>query len=923
MANIPGATNILPGVVTDVVTDSRGLSLGGGLRIAALIGEGSTDETVVSSALGGGLDGLNSSYTSTTGADGRHFQLKNYPLISNRTSLYKNGVKLTGLESTIDSNAFSYKYDYRIDISTGRIELQKAHLVDQGGAYYVALSTNVGLGTVDSLELLDANAPNETWTLRCVSVQRDVNNEPIASTAKFLAFGSVSGAKLDANGNPVVWIANGQVVNNGILKFGISETEVMSVAVSPFREGDGFTVKVSSGVLSKNDTLTANLIPEANINDPLLLQGLDEVVQRHGTPSTSNNLSLGCQLAFANSAPEVLTLQAAPTVPRRTSYLLADAVNATSTDNDDFIFPLPVGVTPDTNSEIHFFVTNPATSSESQILPNKLEFYTLGESGYPTQTQFIQDNTPAPGGYAYYYTVIQSSAAIATGFDGYIARNIPSSVQGIFSSESYTFDSSYIGKTLKVIDATNVANNGDFTVTSVSNGKLYFSTTSFDDFTTESSIAFQVIDPTTNLPLDSATDGNLTAIVSTATATLSSNVLTGVDFSTITNLTSQKLKITGTTTNNGLYDITSYDSLTNTITIEKAFVIETGLRFEVLDTSDVSNYVVINKNVVTNGFALRVTLVDSKDASFYDSGWINALAELEKVNCDILVPLPKATYSIVAQNALSHCRTMSNIRNKKERVLFAGALNGLTPENLTGEEDAAVEDIGILEGIQGDSVTEVLAGNIEDLSNYSVPDAFGTTFRCVYFYPDQIVVSAGGSNVLLDGFYIAAAAAGYMAGNPRIEMPLTNKVLGGFTILRDKLFSNSTLEKLAEAGVTVLQPVQGGGRVIWGVTTTQSGYPEEEEISIVFIRDRLAKTLRSAFAGFIGLPEDLTLQATLQNRLVNVMNSFVTQGLITKYADPTVKRDSVDPTQWNLSVKVQPTYPVNFIYVRVSVGTIS
>lgn len=923
MANIPGATNILPGVVTDVVTDSRGLSLGGGLRIAALIGEGSTDETVVSSALGGGLDGLNSSYTSTTGADGRHFQLKNYPLISNRTSLYKNGVKLTGLESTIDSNAFSYKYDYRIDISTGRIELQKAHLVDQGGAYYVALSTNVGLGTVDSLELLDANAPNETWTLRCVSVQRDVNNAPIASTAKFLAFGSVSGAKLDANGNPVVWIANGQVVNNGILKFGISETEVMSVAVSPFREGDGFTVKVSSGVLSKNDTLTANLIPEANINDPLLLQGLDEVVQRHGTPSTSNNLSLGCQLAFANSAPEVLTLQAAPTVPRRTSYLLADAVNATSTDNDDFIFPLPVGVTPDTNSEIHFFVTNPATSSESQILPNKLEFYTLGESGYPTQTQFIQDNTPAPGGYAYYYTVIQSSAAIATGFDGYIARNIPSSVQGIFSSESYTFDSSYIGKTLKVIDATNVANNGDFTVTSVSNGKLYFSTTSFDDFTTESSIAFQVIDPTTNLPLDSATDGNLTAIVSTATATLSSNVLTGVDFSTITNLTSQKLKITGTTTNNGLYDITSYDSLTNTITIEKAFVIETGLRFEVLDTSDVSNYVVINKNVVTNGFALRVTLVDSKDASFYDSGWINALAELEKVNCDILVPLPKATYSIVAQNALSHCRTMSNIRNKKERVLFAGALNGLTPENLTGEEDAAVEDIGILEGIQGDSVTEVLAGNIEDLSNYSVPDAFGTTFRCVYFYPDQIVVSAGGSNVLLDGFYIAAAAAGYMAGNPRIEMPLTNKVLGGFTILRDKLFSNSTLEKLAEAGVTVLQPVQGGGRVIWGVTTTQSGYPEEEEISIVFIRDRLAKTLRSAFAGFIGLPEDLTLQATLQNRLVNVMNSFVTQGLITKYADPTVKRDSVDPTQWNLSVKVQPTYPVNFIYVRVSVGTIS
>ena len=107
MANIAGATDILPGAVSEVVTKSGGVSVPGGSRIAAIIGEGSTDEVVVSQAVGGGQDGLNSSYTSTSGADGRHFQLTGYPIISNRTTLFKNGEPLNGLESIIDSSSFS------------------------------------------------------------------------------------------------------------------------------------------------------------------------------------------------------------------------------------------------------------------------------------------------------------------------------------------------------------------------------------------------------------------------------------------------------------------------------------------------------------------------------------------------------------------------------------------------------------------------------------------------------------------------------------------------------------------------------------------------------------------------------------------------------------------------------------------------
>lgn len=914
MANIPGGTNLLPSVVTETSVISGGVSVPGGSRLAAIIGEGSLPETLVSQAVGGGKDGLNSSYSSTTGSDGRHFVLQNFPIVSNRTTLYKNGVPLTGLESTIDNNSFSDNYDYRIDINLGRIELQKSHITDQGGDGYVPVSTNVGKGSLNSLTLEDVNASPETWTIRCVSVQRDSMSVPIFGTAKFIAIGSISGAKLDANGNAIVWVADGYTNSNDILSFDITETTVA------FREGDGFTVKISSGVLVNGDSLTASYIPSANINDPVLRQGMKEVVNNYGSASTDNNLSLGCQLAFANNAPAMITVQAAPPMPRRTSYVLETSVSALSINDDDFIFPLPVGVVPDLNSNIHFFVTDNVTNVETQILPNKFAYYTLDESGQPTTHQFIIDDTSYPAGNSYSYTVVESLETMTTGEDGYIGRAPAFYNKGVFSSPSKTFDSTYVGKTLKLIDTTNRANRGSYTVSSVTDGKLAVTLSALPEFTNETSVTFELIDPTTGLTVvgSSATNGVLTKITSTSTAHFTSGTII---FSTFNPVTSLKLKISGTSNDNdGLYDITALGS--NILTIQMTVTTESDMRYELIDSSAVSNYIVVNHNVVPDGNQLRVTIVDERDASFYDAGWINALESLEVVECDMVVPLPKQTISAIFQNTLSHCKAMSNIKNKKERVLFCGAISGLKPENLTGAKSAAVENIGVLEGIQGETVTDVLAGNIEDLANYSVPDAFGNTYRCVYFYPDQIVVQAGSENVLIDGFYIAAAAAGYESADLRLENPLTNKVLSGFTILRNKQFSNLTLEQLAEAGVTTLQPVAGGGRVVWGITTSQSGFVEEQEISIVFIRDRVAKFLRAGFAGFIGTPSDVNTITSLNATAVLLLNSLVSQKLITTYKDLTVVRDSVDPTQFDLTVKVAPTYSINFIYIKVGLGAL-
>jgi len=913
MANIKGASGAAPGAYTDVETLTTGVSIPGGTRLAVIMGEGTRSEVLVSGALGGGLDGLNAGYTSASGADGRHFLLGITSLIANRTTVYRNGIPLVGLEEAIDSNTFDNAYDYRVDVNTGKIELQTAYLVDQGGKFYSASTTNYGSGTIENLTIDDVNAPSETWTIKCSSVQRDGYGVPIVNTAKFLSFGSVSGTPLDGYGNPVVWLSDDEIVTNGVISFSILQNPLMGATT--LREGDSFTVKVRSGVLLKNDTLTATYIGTLDLNDPGFFDNMEDVAIRFGSPSTDNNLSLGGQLAFSNQPPGIVCLQTKPALPRRTSYDLDNEVKATSDDVEDYIFPLPVGVSPDADSSINFFVTSPTTGIETQIIPNKHAFNTITDtSTTPTLSTFIFSGST----YSYFYTVMQRAQVTKSGSNGAMDAGLAIPGVGTFSSSSFTFTANDIGKELKLFDATNAVNIGTFDITAAVNGAL---TVSFPLFTSETGVTFEVRDIGTDNLVFTAADGIIAPDgIDGTKCTLTS---ASANFSTYGVLSNRYVSITTAVNavNDGTFLISAGVSNTQAV-LKKYFVDETVLDFQVVDPDEVGSFVVVNQAVVPDLNSLRVSFVDARDADFYDVGWLEALAALETVDVDIVVPLPKQTISAIFQNTLSHCRTMSNIRNRRERVLFTGAIAGLLPEFVLGNKTAAVEDIGLFEGIQGDSVAEVLSGNTEDLANYSVVDAFGTTFRCVYFYPDEIVVSAGGANVALDGFYMAAAGAGYLSGIPNIAVPLTNKVLSGFTILNTKRFSPTVIERLIAAGITVVQPVSGGGIVIQGKTTTQSGFPEEEEISIIFIRDRIAKSLRQGFAGFIGLPEDATLLSSLTSRAVGLLESFISQGLITAYDSLSVARDSVDPRQWNVKVKVQPTYPVNWIYIKVNVGLI-
>lgn len=813
MANIQGASKAVPQVIASTETQTRGASVPGGTRTGAIMGEGSRMERLVVSAVGNGNDGFNSTYSSTNGSDGRHFKTSLFPIISNRITLFRNGIPIQGFEQSFDSNSgnFNNRYKYRINIENGRIELQTASLVDQGGKFYKANLLNEGTGSINDLSLIDVNAPTETWDIRCVSVRRDSNGDPIDGYAKFITKGSISGIILDGYGNQISWQSNNEILNNGILQFSISE------GTTSFKEGDRFSVKVEGGALNKGETLSISYIAQSDLEDPEFFTDLQQLTVKHGQPSLTNRLSLGAQLAFANNPPGIWTLQTKPAIPRRMSYTLEESASGNATA-DDLQFALPLNVIPDSDSNVRFFVTDAATGIESQIIPNKISFYDSNFTLSPNAFHF--------GTNAFAYTVILEDAVIKNA-DGN-GTIVSSGLSATIESLTVVFDSSDVAKTIKILEPD--PNAGLYVISAVEDG---IATIEGGTFVDSEDVNFQVIDDT----LQSA---------------------------------------------------------------------------KILFSEDLA---------LGTGDSLRVTLVDVKDADYFDAGWENAFAALETINTNMVVPLPTQTISAIQQAALSHVLTMSQPQYAKERMLLTGAIRGLTPDNIIGNKDAAVEDIGILEGIQGDSITEILSGDTEDLTDYSIPSNFGRSFRCMYFYPDEIVVQIAGDRVLVDGMYMAAAALGWFSGVSNIAMPLTRKNLTGFTILRNKVYRPIIVEQLAEAGACVVTPIAGGGNVVWGKTTTQSGFAEEEEASIVFIRDRVAEMARKAFDVFVGLPEDPTTIGSMLNKMNTVLQGAKSQKLITAVGEIKIKKDDVEPRQYNITVSyIAPSYPTNWLNLRFSFG---
>lgn len=677
--------------------------------------------------------------------------------------------------------------------------------------------------------------------------------------------------------------------SNGIINFAVME------GLQAFDIGDRFDFVVFSRRLNQNNSLVAQYIAEADINSPQFFTEVNDVYTKHGRPSLENTLSLGAQLAFTNGAPGIFCVGAAPGLARRTTGVLltpTDGItpgtgyngSTTSPSVDSLRLALPSGALPDGSTDVHIFISHrdPAsgTVTERQIFPNKIPFYESANAGPVGENAFVTNNT-------YSYTMVLDHDVLSFGAEGSTLKTKPFNFAALDAQFTANDKSNALG----------VGNVVRLVGGAKADGTRF---TSFNDNTilTSGDLSSGIV----------AADGSIALRIS--------NVLS----STTVVFSGQPIDLTTSAPFSTIGGGTFSGFQQNLQSVE----------WQLIDASQnivLTASLLLSKDIVTNGTiqqgdGVRITYIDQKDAPFFDPNWLLAYESLESFDVQMVVPLPSTTISACFRQGLTHCESQSYIQNKHERVLLIGAITGITPDALLGNKEVAVEDIGIIEGIQGASPSDVLEGNIEDLADYSINTNYGNSNRVEYFFPDQIVVNVNGELTALDGFYLAAAAGGWYANNQNIAEPLTNKSLSGFTILSSRQYKPSVLNQLAGIGVTVVQPITGGGNVLWGKTTSNSGFPEDQEVSIRFIRDRVQRVLRDGLKGLIGTAETIATPSIMITRVVSILNSQVSQGLITAFANITVARDSVEPRQWNVFATYQPSYPIDYIFIDLEVGVI-
>ena len=653
---------------------------------------------------------------------------------------------------------------------------------------------------------------------------------------------------------------------NGVLLFGIKEIAAAGEEViTPFEVGDKFFIDINSRILKAGDELSAKYISELDMNDPEFFDSAIQLQAKHGGPSTGNTLSLGAQMAFENGAPGVLAMQCKPPVPRRTSVTLIEEIDS----NGDGGFAGCTGG-----------AANCEVDDLKLIIPRPITGLRSGRPSGGTSVNIFSvrngvENQIFPNKTGFYNTQLESEV---TQLD-------------FVSSSDFSFGYTVINTGFDVIGS---GLNGSLATES---GTTTFSTLELD-FDAEH-IGYEIVITS----MENAGGDVLSSALEISTALFDEEkdpvlIIGGI-------VSDAEVSVLDTIALAGFEDVQFFvRNPADTTNVDAALLLHRDL---------------VGSGVIAQGDGIRISYIDENDADFFDTNWFSALEVLEAHNAQMLVPLPNQSISSIFRAAVSHCENMSTIANQKERMALIGAQRGVTTAALIGQEEIAVEDIGIIEGIQGDDPEEVLSGNIEDLVNFKLNDNY-TSNRAVFFWPDEIVRSINGTNTKIHGFYTAAAAAGWLSATQNIAIPLTHKTLSGFSILRDKMLRDVTKNSLGSVGATMLVPVTGGGKVLAGRTTSTSGFVEDEEISVMFIRDRVKQNLRDAMRSFIGRVQDENTVPLMGLRAQSVMSGMISQGLVSSYKDITVERDKVDPRQMNVFLRFVPAYPINYVYIDIEVG---
>lgn len=315
------------------------------------------------------------------------------------------------------------------------------------------------------------------------------------------------------------------------------------------------------------------------------------------------------------------------------------------------------------------------------------------------------------------------------------------------------------------------------------------------------------------------------------------------------------------------------------------------------------------------------------------------------------VPFDPATGEIQSELSLAAQLAYQN----GARVIYAVALSGSGSQSAQLQSALALTlsnyDInivvplnnGVNDGSAAQNMASVLAGHLQAAENdglYRIgifgvdrqfqgvtPDVLAKQSnyrRIVLVWPQTFLYYNSLINMtqVLAGYFFAAACAGKLADQD-INRGLTQSQIRSFTGIPAAVVSGmSKVNKDAwsGSGVSVAEIGRSGQLVIRHGVTTQIDSIQNKEISIVREGDALVNLIQTALiqADLIGDPITIDTPMSIKAIIAGALETALASQIIQAYSDLLVRQQALptgDPTYIQCSFKWQPTYPLNYIGV--------
>jgi phage tail sheath protein FI len=93
------------------------------------------------------------------------------------------------------------------------------------------------------------------------------------------------------------------------------------------------------------------------------------------------------------------------------------------------------------------------------------------------------------------------------------------------------------------------------------------------------------------------------------------------------------------------------------------------------------------------------------------------------------------------------------------------------------------------------------------------------------------------------------------------------------------------------------------------------------EVSLVRIGDFFIKLLKNILDKmFIGSVIDQGTFSSIEGTIRQIVESLTKSNVLMGYSNLSIARDSVNPTKINISLRITPVYPLNYIDIKFSIG---